>query len=241
MVRTCGRVRSADARDAVLAATLRLLEESGYGGITIEKVAARSGVAKSTIYRWWDSRAVLVMDAYQQAVDRRMPEPDTGDVAADLTTFLTGLYRVTEHPVRVRVLRGLMAEAQLNPDFEDAFRSFVRHRQAVVEGILRRAVDRGDLPAGIDIGHAVDLIFGPFWYRLLVGHRPLDSAEAPRHVADLLHGLMLTSYASEHYLKGNRHAFGDVLAWCPTDSFGGRYALHQGHRRHRFVLHRLAR
>jgi AcrR family transcriptional regulator len=189
MVRTGGRVRSADARDDVLAATLRLLEDAGYGGITMEKVAARSGVAKSTIYRWWDSRPALVMDAYQQAVDRRMPEPDTGDVAADLTTFLTELYRVSEHPIRVRVLRGLMAEAQLSPAFEDVFRGFVRHRQAVVESILRRAADRGDLRDGTDTGHAVDLVFGPFWYRLLVGHRPLDPAEAPRHVADLLDGL----------------------------------------------------
>jgi AcrR family transcriptional regulator len=189
MARTGGRVRSADARDAVLGATLRLLEESGYGDITIEGVAARSGVAKSTIYRWWESKPALVMDAYQQAVDRRMPEPDTGDVAADLTTFLTELYRVAEHPLRVRVLRGLMAEAQLNPGFEAAFRSFARHRQAVVEAILRRAADRGDLPADIDIGHAVDLVFGPFWYRLLVGHRLLDPAEASRHVAGLLRGL----------------------------------------------------
>jgi len=189
MVRTGGRVRSADARDDVLAATLQLLEEAGYGGITIEKVAARSGVAKSTIYRWWDSRPGLVMEAYQHAVSQRMPEPDTGDVATDLTVFLTALYRVSEHPLRVRVLRGLMAEAQLNPAFEPAFRGFVQHRQTVVEDILRRAAGRGDLPAGINIAHAVDLVFGPFWYRLLVGHRPLDPADAPHHVADLLDGL----------------------------------------------------
>lgn len=189
MVRTGGRLRSAEARDAVLAATLRLLEEAGYGGITMEKVAATSGVAKSTIYRWWDSKPSLVMEAYQEAVDQRMPAPDTGDVAADLTIFVAELYRVAERPVRVRVLRGLMAEAQLDTEFEDAFRGFVRHRQAAVEGILRRAAGRGELPADVDTGHAVDLIFGPFWYRLLVGHRPLDPAEAPRHVADLLDGL----------------------------------------------------
>jgi AcrR family transcriptional regulator len=182
-------VRSAEARDAVLGATLRLLEEGGYGQVTIEAVAAASGVAKSTIYRWWDSRPVLVMDAYQQAVDRRVPEPDTGDLATDLAAFLAELYRVADHPVRLRVLRGLMAEAQLSPAFEDAFRGFVRHRQAVVERIIGRAVDRGELPADVDVGHAVDLVFGPFWYRLLVGHRPLDPGEAPRHVADLLDGL----------------------------------------------------
>jgi AcrR family transcriptional regulator len=189
MARTGGRVRSADARDAVLAATLGLLEELGYGGVTIEKVAARSGVAKSTIYRWWDSKPVLVMDAYQQAVDQRMPEPDTGNLNTDLTLFVTELYRVAGYPVRVRVLRGLMAEAQLNPAFGTAFHGFVTHRQAVIGLILRRAIGRGDLPADTDIAHGIDLIFGPFWYRLLAGHQPLDPAEAPGHVADLLNGL----------------------------------------------------
>jgi AcrR family transcriptional regulator len=151
------------ARDAVLRSAVELLEEVGCGGVTIEGVAARSGVAKSTIYRWWKSKAALVMDGYGQAVAERVPGPDTGTAAGDLTRFMAELYQVVDHPMRVKALRGLMAEAQLDPDFEEPFRGWVRDRRAVVERLLDRAVARGELPADLDVAYATDLVFGPFW------------------------------------------------------------------------------
>ncbi|MFI7641624.1 TetR-like C-terminal domain-containing protein [Nonomuraea sp. NPDC049400] len=126
------------------------------------------------------------MEAYTQAVAQRMPEPDTGTIEGDLTEFVTQLYRVTAYPLRVRALRGLMAEAQLDPDFRDPFRAWVNSRRAVVAGLLERAVLRGELVPDLDVGHTVDLIFGPFWYRLLVGHEPLDPDDAPAHVSHVL-------------------------------------------------------
>ncbi|MFB9884754.1 TetR/AcrR family transcriptional regulator [Planobispora siamensis] len=188
--RTGGRVRSADARDAVMRATVELLEEAGYGGVTVEGVAARSEVAKSTVYRWWPSKAALVVDAYLQATADRMPDPDSGDLAADLTDFVTALYQVIHHPVRVKALTGLMAEAQLDPGFAESFRVFTAQRQAALAQIFLRAVDRGRLPRDLDLDYATDLVFGPFWYRLLLGHRPLDPAQARDHVATLLRGLL---------------------------------------------------
>lgn len=190
--RTGGRVRSQDAHDDVLRAAVEILEEAGYGAVTIEGVAARSGVAKSTIYRWWASKAALVMDAYGQIVAERMPQPDTGGVAADLTDFVTELYRVADYPPRVNALRGLMAEAQLDPAFQEPFRVWVQSRRDVVAGLLTRGIDRGELPSDLDLDHAVDLIFGPFWYRLLVGHAPLDPGQARDHVHHLLQGLRHT-------------------------------------------------
>jgi AcrR family transcriptional regulator len=184
-----GRTRSPEAHQAVLSATAELLEEHGYQALTIEKIAERSGVAKSTIYRWWRSRPELVMEAYTQVVARRMPDPDTGTVDGDLTEFVSRLYRVAEYPVRVRALRGLMAEAQLDPDFRGPFRTWVDSRRAVVAAILERGIERGELREDLDLGHTVDLIFGPFWYRLLVDHEPLDPADAPAHMANLLGGL----------------------------------------------------
>ncbi|MER6000719.1 TetR/AcrR family transcriptional regulator [Nonomuraea angiospora] len=184
-----GRTRSPEAHQAVLAAAAELLEEHGYQTLTIEKIAARSGVAKSTIYRWWRSRPELVMEAYTQTVDRRMPEPDAGSVQSDLTVFVTELYRVVKHPLRVRTLRGLMAEAQLDEDFREPFRAWVNSRRAIVAHLLERGVERGELDPGLDIGHATDLIFGPFWYRLLVEHEPLDPTDAAAHVTRLIRGL----------------------------------------------------
>lgn len=187
--RTGGRVRSDDAREQVLDATTALLEEGGYAALTIEGVAARAHVAKSTIYRWWKSKPALVIDAYAQATAARMPEPDTGTVAGDLTAFLTQLYRVVDYPMRMQALRGLMAEAQLDPDFAATFRDWIGSRRTVLTDMLLRGIDRGELAGDIDLGYAADLIFGPFWYRLLVGHTPLEPAQAARHVTSVLAAL----------------------------------------------------
>ncbi|MFJ7248911.1 TetR/AcrR family transcriptional regulator [Kitasatospora sp. NPDC098652] len=187
--RTGGRIRSQDAHDAVLAAAVELVEELGYQAVTVERVAARADVAKSTIYRWWKSKAPLVLDAYRTAVEQRMPEPDTGTLAGDLTAFTTALYGVASHPLRVRTLRGLMAEAQLDPAFAEAFRQWVQSRRDVVLTLLARGVQRGELPPAADLEAATDRLFGLFWYRLMVGHQPLEPAQAADHVRQLLDGL----------------------------------------------------
>lgn len=187
--RTGGRQRSNSAREAVLRATAEILDEQGYGKITIEGVSARSGVAKSTIYRWWKSKPMLVMEAQSEAVARRMPEPDTGSVEADLIAFTAELYRVVEFPLRVEALRGMMAEAQLDAEFAGRFREWVQSRRKVVSDILSRGMARGELAPDLDLDLATDLIFGPFWYRLLVGHTVLAPADVPQHIARLMSGL----------------------------------------------------
>ncbi|WP_084535696.1 TetR/AcrR family transcriptional regulator [Nocardia yamanashiensis] len=189
--RTGGRVRSQDAHDAVLAAAAELVEEIGYQRVTIEGVAQRAGVAKSTIYRWWKSKAELVMDAYRLTVEERMPEPDTGDVRADLIEFTTRLYGISAYPVRVKALRGLMAEAQLDAGFGTAFRAWVDTRRAVVAGLLARGIERGELAADIDLDYTADQLFGVFWYRLLT-ERELAPEQAADHVDRLLEGLTRT-------------------------------------------------
>ncbi|SDM65158.1 TetR/AcrR family transcriptional regulator [Allokutzneria albata] len=183
-----GRTRSDSAHTAVLTAAADLLEESGYGKLSIEGIAARSGVAKSTIYRWWRSKGELVMEAYTQVTARRVPDPDTGAVEKDLLVFLDMLYRANAVPRRARVLRGLMAEAQLDDGFRSAFQEWIQGHRTLMAAILRRGVERGELAADLDVEYAVDQVFGPFWYRLLVGHIDLDPAEVPRHVEQLLRG-----------------------------------------------------
>ncbi|MFI5760658.1 TetR/AcrR family transcriptional regulator [Streptomyces sp. NPDC051563] len=187
--RTGGRLRNEDAHHSVLEATAALLVENGYGALTIEGVAKRANVAKSTVYRWWKSKPALVMDAYAHETAASVPEPDTGTLAGDLTAFVADLYRTGRDPVRAKALTGLMAEAQLDPASADPFRAWVATRREVVATLLTRAVTREELPAGTDLDHATDLVFGPFWYRLLIAHTPLDPADAEAHVATVLHGL----------------------------------------------------
>ncbi|GAA2043936.1 TetR/AcrR family transcriptional regulator [Catenulispora yoronensis] len=187
--RTGGRVRNADAHTAILDATAELLEEVGYASLTMEGIATRADVAKSTIYRWWKSKGVLAMDAYAHVVAARMPEPDTGSLRGDLVGFVRELYRVGKYPLRVRTLQGLMAEAQLDASFAPLFQEWTGQRRAVVRAMFARAVARGELAATTDIDHAVDVIFGVFWYRLLLGHEHLKPSEAEVHVDRLLDGI----------------------------------------------------
>ncbi|MFJ8014598.1 TetR/AcrR family transcriptional regulator [Streptomyces sp. NPDC096339] len=187
--RTGGRNRNEDAHHSVLEATTALLVENGYGALTIEGVAKRAGVAKSTVYRWWKSKPTLVMDAYAHETATRVPEPDTGTLTGDLTTFVTDLYRIGDDPIRTKALTGLMAEAQLDPAFTEPFRAWTATRREIVTNILRRAITREELPTTTDLDHATDLIFGPFWYRLLIGHAPLTPTDAEAHVRTVLAGL----------------------------------------------------
>jgi AcrR family transcriptional regulator len=187
--RTGGSVRNQEAHAEVLAAAAALLKEVGFGELTIEGVAARSGVAKSTIYRWWRSKAELVMETFNQTVTQRVPVPDTGSVSGDLTYFVRELYRVSSFPWRVNAMRGLMTAAQFDPVFGEHLRGWIGERRDVVAEILKRGQERGEIAPDIDFEHAVDLVFGPFWYRLLVEHAPLDGALADTHVKQLLEGL----------------------------------------------------
>ncbi|MDJ0384307.1 TetR/AcrR family transcriptional regulator [Streptomyces sp. G-G2] len=189
--RTGGRLRNEEAHHSVLEATAALLAENGYGALTIEGVAKRAHVAKSTVYRWWKSKPELVMDAYThgRTTGTGTGTPDTGTLAGDLTTLLSHLYAVGDDPVRTRALTGLMAEAQLDPASAAPFRAWAQEWRDLVTTVLARAVTREELPAATDLDHAADLVLGPFWYRLLTAHAPLTPADAETHAATVLRGL----------------------------------------------------
>ncbi|MFJ7207357.1 TetR/AcrR family transcriptional regulator [Streptomyces sp. NPDC098789] len=203
--RTGGRLRNEEAHRSVLEATAALLVENGYGALTIEGVAKRANVAKSTVYRWWKTKPELVMDASFHApapdpapdpgsapaqAPAPAPEPDTGSLAGDLTAFLAALYEAAADPVRARALTGLAAEAQLDPGSAAPFRAWARDRREVVLALLARAIAREEVPAATDGERAADLVLGPFWYRLLVMGAPPARAEGAPHAAAVLHGLV---------------------------------------------------
>ena len=174
--RAPGRPRSEAARQAILLAALDLATETGYAGLTIEGIAARAGVGKQTIYRWWRSKADILLEAGAAKADFHVPVADTGSYASDLRAFLTSSYEVGSRPGFAGLLRSLMAEAQLNPEFEARFRDeFLDRRRAALAVITDRARDRGDLPAHPDPGTVADIVFGTIWYRVLATREPLDA------------------------------------------------------------------
>jgi AcrR family transcriptional regulator len=170
-----GRKRSEESRLAIIAAAVELTLEVGYAGLTIEGIAARSGAGKQTIYRWWPSKADVLLDALATKAELHIPVPDEGTYEADLRAFLRSTFALGSQPQVVDLLRALMAEAQINSAFGERFReTFLRHRRDALGTVLDHARVRGDLPASPLPETAIDIVFGTLWYRILATRRDVD-------------------------------------------------------------------
>jgi AcrR family transcriptional regulator len=188
------RRRSERAHHAIVAATQELLVESGYRALTIEGVAARAGVGKQTIYRWWPSRAALVLEAYLAGSDTvALPEP-TGAVLRDVRALLDWLVDVLAQPIGGRVVAGLVADLKHDPDLAELFhRDVVPARRRAMLALLEAAVGRGELRRDADLELAVDTLHGAVFYRLLLSGQPTDAAFTERLARQVLSGLQPSS------------------------------------------------
>ena len=172
-----GRPRSEASRQATLVAALELAAEIGYGRLTIEGIAARAGVGKQTIYRWWPSKADILLEAGAAKADLQVPVTDHGSDRSDLRAFLEASYQMAGHSGLADLLRALMAEAQIDREFGDRFRAaFLERRREALAVITDRARARGDLPPRPAPGTVADIVFGTIWYRTLATRQPLDAA-----------------------------------------------------------------
>jgi AcrR family transcriptional regulator len=183
-----GRPRSARADRAILDATIELLADRGYGGLTVEAVAARAGVGKSTIYRRWPSKATLAAAAVNALARERVPAPDTGDLRDDLVRLITE--PIGRHgEVLGRIFPDLIAEMHRNPELSGTMLEALAVRRGVIHSVLRRAQDRNELPASADLGRIIDLLSGALYYRLLVSREPVEP-DLPAWIVDsILNGV----------------------------------------------------
>src|SRR5215510_12979118 len=133
-----GRPRSEDSHEAVLGAVLEILDKEGYGAVTIEGVARHAGVGKQTIYRWWKSKAELVLEAYANHSASKLPMPDKGDVTADLESFFCGAFKRL-NDISGPTMRGLMADAVHDAEFLQILRDVLiaKRRNALVQVLER--------------------------------------------------------------------------------------------------------
>jgi AcrR family transcriptional regulator len=181
-----GRPRSVQVHDAVISTTKRLLETLEYPAISVDKIVAESGVSKRTIYRWWNNKAEIILEAI---ASDDIPEPNTGKLEQDLTLLLTGIFeRVTTDP-KAAAIRGLLADAQFDEDFAKEFRAYIAKRRQVCLNILKCAVERKEIKKTVNLELIADLIYGPYWYRLLIGHAELSEAFAKELVRTILAGM----------------------------------------------------
>jgi AcrR family transcriptional regulator len=163
-------------RERAMAAADRILRRDGYARLTMERVAVDSGVAKTTIYRRWPTKAALCMDLYLEVAQHELRDPDTGDVAGDLKEIAATVVRLQTRTVAGPALIGLIAEAHLNPETRRAFLAeFAERRRTVTRLVLARAIQRGELRANTDVDLVIDAIGGAVTFRLLQRHAPLTT------------------------------------------------------------------
>jgi AcrR family transcriptional regulator len=181
--RSPGRPRSERAATAILGAARELLEERGLRGLSVDAIAARAGVSKATIYRWWPNKSAVVMDAFLADTGPRMPFPDTGSVREDLRRQLRSVIRLFNEPRTRGPFVALIAESQHDPEVARALRErFIAARRAAAREVFERGQARGELRADLDIDIANDALYGALYYRLLVSGAPLR----PRYADALL-------------------------------------------------------
>jgi AcrR family transcriptional regulator len=185
-----GRPRSAAADASIVRATLELLLEEGYRGLTMEQVRVRAGVGKATLYRRYGSKQDLVTEAVRhlnQPIDR----PDTGAVREDILavarSVITGAERVEFASFAPRLLAESAGDAEMHAIF---YAHLVAPRREAMGEVLRRGVARGELRADLDIELAIDVLTGPWVYRLLISGGDPDTIYRldPTKLLDLILG-----------------------------------------------------
>ena len=176
-----GRPRRSATSHAILKATREILAQGGVHGLTVEGVAERSGVAKTTIYRRWRSKEDLALAALLEVIREEPPPRYLGRTEAALTAYLGQLVKNANLKLYGRILRGLISEIAVDPVLARGFREQVLARRiAAITGLLVRGIERGELRPELDTGIAIDLLLGPIYYRLLMSGRPLTRAFVDR-------------------------------------------------------------
>lgn len=189
-----GRPRDEEIGNAILEVARGLVLRHGYEAVTTKMIADAAGAGKQTLYRRWPSKAELILGAFlahaKFAVDRPYAGTE-GKLAERLATFLERTFAALGQTGPA--LCGLMAEAQSDPEFREAFRiRFIEPRRAALRGLLEGAITHGELPSNADTGTAVFMLYGALWYRLLLGEA-LDQTFAEQLAALIVNGLAAKS------------------------------------------------
>ncbi|MGD9783539.1 MAG: TetR/AcrR family transcriptional regulator [Hyphomicrobiaceae bacterium] len=202
-----GRPRSPETRQAILDAAVTLIGQNDYRDVTIDAIAAKARVGKQSIYRWWPSKAEVVLEAYtDHALSRMPPLVPSADAFADLEADLKRFYAFMRNPLVAKGVRSLIAEAQLDEEFRAKLYDAVhRVRCTAVRVVLRHGYAMGQFRTGIDEDALAHVIHGAFWYRFLAGTRlPYDDRYAHDLVALLRPALEVPASIPNSSAKAKR-------------------------------------
>lgn len=184
------RRRRERPRRAILRSASKLFHRHGLRQLTIEAIAEDAGVGKATIYRWWPSKAALVLDAIHEQVGPEIAFPDTGSTREDLRLQIASLIAILTSTRTGKAYIALVAESQHDTSLAEAIREhLIASRRAATREVFERGIARGELRADIDIEVAIDALYGALYYRLLVSHEPVEPDYADALIAHLYPGL----------------------------------------------------
>jgi AcrR family transcriptional regulator len=178
--------RTARNTAAVFAATLDELAARPYDEISIETIAARADVHKTTVYRRWGTKADLVSQALAAAAESLIEVPDAGRVDDDLRLLSRAVQATLASPRGAATTRGVLAGAAASAEIRGVMAGFWAARLAAIAVIVDRAIARGELPAGTGAALIMNAMAAPLYYRLLVTAEPLTPADADRAAAAAL-------------------------------------------------------
>ena len=182
-----GRPRDEGAAQSILTATMELMAEVGFAGVTVDAVAQRAGVGKATIYRRWQSKERLVLDAISASTEPA-PVPDTGSVAGDLREIYGRMAESLSQPESRSLLMAMVAQATVDDLVRDLLAALVSQRKEVSQAVLRRGIAEGALPADADLDLLIDLLGGAVVYRTCIAGHPVGPETVDRIVATVLNG-----------------------------------------------------
>jgi AcrR family transcriptional regulator len=192
-----GRKRDHTRDPKILAAALEVLAETGYDGMTIDMVAARARAGKATLYRRWASKGELIIDAVACMKSEDLQDsklPDTGTLRGDLLAMIKP-HSIEDGEKKLQIMAGLMSMLSRAPELADAANAaIVEPRAAANRALMRRAIDRGEIPADCDIDALSQITPSMAAYRVLILRKPVDRD----FLVSLIDGVLMPAMGLTH-------------------------------------------
>ncbi|MBE9039724.1 TetR/AcrR family transcriptional regulator [Oscillatoriales cyanobacterium LEGE 11467] len=169
-----GRPRSEKSKAAIIEAAWKLLETTTLRDLSIEAISRKASVGKTTIYRWWPNKVAIVMDAFFERLSPELQFPEESSAAEALSGQMALLIEAFCGEYG-RIVAQIIAEGQACPTTLQLYQErFLDERRQAAKAIVERGIERGEFDPSLDPELALDILYGPIYYRLLVKHLPLD-------------------------------------------------------------------
>ncbi|BDA68865.1 transcriptional regulatory protein TetR family [Calothrix sp. PCC 7716] len=180
-----GRPRSEQSKEAILNTTWKLLQAGTVKDLSIEAIAREAGVGKTTIYRWWSSKAAVIVDAFMAQVEPEIPTTEVESPIVALKEQIT-LFIKAFTGDNGRIVAEIIAEGQASSEALKSFRDrFILPRREAASSLIEKGIKLGEFDESLNPELALDVLYGSLYYRLMVGHLPIDDDFA-EHLPDVV-------------------------------------------------------